>query len=90
MNGMNGMSGMSGMNEMKRMDAPEEGAVFSPSSPERDSPDKSIKTVMSSAVTSRVRVAEKDKFGEVFTPDSMINDMLDKLPPEIWSDHTKK
>ena len=99
MNGMNGMNGMNeisvpnGMNEMgemNEMDAPEGGPVFSPSSPERDSPDKTIKTVMTSALTSRVRVAEKDKFGEVFTPDSMINDMLDKLPPEIWSDRTKK
>jgi hypothetical protein len=90
MNGMNEISVPNEMNEMNEMDAPEGGPVFSPSSPERDSPDKTIKSVMSGALTSRVRVAEKNKFGEVFTPDSMINDMLAQLPPEIWSDRTKK
>jgi hypothetical protein len=38
----------------------------------------------------RVRKEEKDKFGEVFTPLKLINDMLDKLPKVIWSDPTKK
>ena len=37
-----------------------------------------------------VRKEEKDKFGEVFTPNKLINDMLDKLPEEVWSDPTKK
>ena len=26
---------------------------------------------------------------EVFTPPSLIEDMLDKLPKEVWTDHTK-
>lgn len=38
----------------------------------------------------RVRKKEKDKFGEVFTPLKLINDMLDKLPAAIWSDPNKK
>ena len=38
----------------------------------------------------RVRKEEKNKFGEVFTPLKLINDMLDKLPKVIWSDPTKK
>jgi len=37
-----------------------------------------------------VREEEKDKFGEVFTPAALINEMLDKLPPGVWSDPTKK
>ena len=37
-----------------------------------------------------VRKKEKNKFGEVFTPNKLINDMLDKLPPEVWRDPTKK
>jgi hypothetical protein len=37
-----------------------------------------------------VRKEEKNKFGEVFTPNKLINDMLDKLPPEVWRDPTKK
>ena len=37
-----------------------------------------------------VRQAEKNKFGEVFTPTQLINDMLDKLPLEVWTDPTKK
>jgi hypothetical protein len=28
---------------------------------------------------------EKDQFGEVFTPMSLINEMLDKLPIEVWN-----
>ena len=27
--------------------------------------------------------------GEVFTPEELVSEMLDKLPPEIWSDPTK-
>jgi len=37
-----------------------------------------------------VRQEEKDKFGEVFTPISLINEMFDKLPKEVWSDPDKK
>lgn len=36
-----------------------------------------------------VRDEEKDKFGEVFTPSDLINEMLDKLPKGVWSDPTK-
>ena len=32
-----------------------------------------------------VRKEEKNKYGEVFTPTTLINEMLDKLPPSIWS-----
>ena len=44
----------------------------------------------SKARTTVVRKEEKDKFGEVFTPDTLINDMLDKIPPELWRDPNKK
>ncbi|MBM3453742.1 MAG: hypothetical protein FJX80_01190 [Bacteroidetes bacterium] len=37
-----------------------------------------------------VREAEKDRFGEVFTPPALINAMLDKLPPSVWTDPAKK
>ena len=37
-----------------------------------------------------VREEEKDKFGEVFTPMSLINDMFDKMPESIWSDPDNK
>lgn len=37
-----------------------------------------------------VRKEEKNKFGEVFTPNKFINDMLNKLPNELWRDPTKK
>ena len=40
-----------------------------------------------------VREEEKNKFGEVFTPNKLINDMLDKLPlpkEEVWRDPNKK
>jgi hypothetical protein len=33
---------------------------------------------------------EKKQFGEVFTPMSLVNEMLDKLPDEVWLDHTLK
>ena len=33
---------------------------------------------------------EKKKFGEVFTPICLVNEMLDKLPKEIWKDKTLK
>lgn len=32
---------------------------------------------------------KSDKHGEVFTPPALINEMLDKLPEEVWSDTTK-
>jgi len=32
-----------------------------------------------------IKVLEKDKYGEVFTPINLIQEMLDKLPTEIWS-----
>jgi len=28
----------------------------------------------------------KKKLGEVFTPITLVNEMLDKLPPEVWED----
>jgi len=37
-----------------------------------------------------LRKTEKDKFGEVFTPLAIINAMLDKLPPSVWTDPNKK
>ena len=37
-----------------------------------------------------IRQAEKDRFGEVFTPPALINAMLDKLPPSVWTDPAKK
>ena len=39
---------------------------------------------------STLRKDEKDRFGEVFTPPSIINSMLDKLPPSVWTDPNKK
>ena len=32
---------------------------------------------------------KSDSFGEVFTPPELINEMLDKLPLDTWSDKTK-
>jgi hypothetical protein len=32
------------------------------------------------------RKTEKDKYGEVFTPKRLIDDMLDQLPRHLWSD----
>ena len=32
---------------------------------------------------------KRRKSGEVFTPNPLINDMLDKLPEEVWSNPTK-
>ena len=37
-----------------------------------------------------VREEEKDKFGEVFTPMKLINEMFAKLPHAVWSDPDKK
>jgi len=33
--------------------------------------------------------SKSDKHGEVFTPATLINEMLDQLPTEVWSDKTK-
>jgi hypothetical protein len=33
---------------------------------------------------------EKKRFGEVFTPMKLVNEMLDKLPKKVWSDKTLK
>lgn len=30
-----------------------------------------------------------DQLGEVYTPASLVKEMLDQLPPEVWSDPTK-
>ncbi len=37
-----------------------------------------------------VKKVEKDKYGEVFTPQELINEMLDKLPSNVWSDPNLK
>ena len=37
-----------------------------------------------------VREEEKDKYGEVFTPASLIEEMFDKLPKHVWSDPSLK
>ena len=29
------------------------------------------------------------QLGEVFTPPELVNEMLDRLPPELWTDQTK-
>ena len=31
----------------------------------------------------------KKSLGEVFTPPELVEEMLDQLPPEVWTDHTK-
>ena len=53
----------------------------------RDNPDAYIKSIISGY---GLRKTEKDRFGEVFTPEAIINAMLDKLPPHLWCDPTKK
>ena len=40
--------------------------------------------------TSEMREHEKDKFGEVFTPSILINELLDNLPKSIWKNPTLK
>ena len=44
-----------------------------------------------SATNEEKALAEKFKkvFGEVFTPSQLVNEMLDKLPEEVWFDPTK-
>ena len=34
--------------------------------------------------------AERHKFGEVFTPMSLVNEMLDTLPPKLWNNKSLK
>jgi len=53
----------------------------------RDDP---MRYITEQTETLRVRKPEKDKYGEVFTPDAIINAMLDRIPPHLWSDPTKK
>lgn len=38
----------------------------------------------------KVRQAEKKEFGEVFTPLGLINEMLDKLPVDVWTNKDYK
>ena len=33
--------------------------------------------------------SKSDEHGEVFTPPKLINEMLDQIPTEVWSDKTK-
>ena len=33
-----------------------------------------------------IRKVEKDTYGEVFTPPSLINEMFDKMPKQVWSE----
>ena len=37
-----------------------------------------------------VRKIEKDKYGEVFTPTTLINEMFDKLPKSVWKNKDLK
>ena len=41
------------------------------------------------AEASAYNKSKSDTFGEVFTPFELIEEMLDKLDPSIWSDKTK-
>ena len=41
------------------------------------------------AEASAYNKSKSDDFGEVFTPFELIEEMLDKLDPSIWSDKTK-
>lgn len=35
------------------------------------------------------KTEKKKQFGEVFTPLELVNEILDQLPPEVWTDPTK-
>ena len=37
-------------------------------------------------VNAKRRVKRKKQTAEVFTPDSLVNDMLNKLPDEVWEE----
>lgn len=52
--------------------------------------DDPMQYIIEQTAALRVRKEEKDKFGEVFTPLKLIDDMLDRLPEGVWSDPTKK
>ena len=39
-------------------------------------------------ISTNIRIIEKDKFGEVFTPSNLIDELLDNLPPKIWENPT--
>jgi len=41
-------------------------------------------------VTLKVRLGEKKEFGEVFTPVSLINEMLNNLPEHVWTNKDLK
>ena len=38
----------------------------------------------------QINPEKKDEFGEVNTPEHLIQQMLDKIPPKLWKDPTKK
>lgn len=52
-----------------------------------DAPDKLIEFINSNL---KPKDAEKKRFGEVFTPLKLINEMLDKLPTNVWTDKNLK
>ncbi len=52
-----------------------------------DKPDELLKFIQECL---KPKDIEKKKFGEVFTPVKLINEMLDKLPNEIWSNPNLK
>ena len=47
-----------------------------------------IKKIIEDNLT--IKKDEKNKFGEVFTPSILINEMIDKLPREVWSNPSLK
>ncbi len=52
-----------------------------------DNPEKIIKLIEDYLP---IRKQEKDKYGEVFTPPQLINEMFDKLPKSVWKDRNLK
>ena len=52
-----------------------------------DTPDKLIEFINANL---KPKDAEKKKFGEVFTPLNLINEMLDKLPIDVWTNKKLK
>ena len=38
-------------------------------------------------VSSKIRQARQKKTAEVFTPDALVNEMLDKLPQDVWEEN---
>ena len=47
-----------------------------------------IKKIIEDNLT--IKKDEKNKFGEVFTPSILINEMIDNLPMEVWSNPSLK